>query len=108
MSWLSRLVERRIEEAQSDGRLSNLAGEGKPLSRAAPTADAITEAGYRMMAEEGVVPEEVTLHNLYVAAKARLAEAATEDEKRRAMAEFAEIEMRRNMALEAHHRRRRF
>ena len=63
MSWLSRLAERQILRARLQGQLQGLAGEGKPLPDRPGDAfispgDAI---GFRIMAEAGVLPEEITL-----------------------------------------------
>ena len=63
MTWLSRLIERQIQKARLKGDLENLEGEGAPLPER--PGDAFVEpglaAGFRVMAEAGVVPEEITL-----------------------------------------------
>ncbi|QQA44149.1 DnaJ family domain-containing protein [Pelagovum pacificum] len=106
MSFFLRfLAERQIEKAQSDGQLSGIAGEGAPLPvRESSGEDAVSEIGHRVMAEAGAVPAEVQLINDLSTAKRAWQAAITPEEKKVAMARFAELEMRRNMAAE---RRRR-
>ena len=62
MSWLSRLAERQILKTQLKGGLQGLAGEGKPLPDR--PGDAFVSAGdaaaFRIMAEAGALPEEIT------------------------------------------------
>lgn len=103
MSWLSRLAERQMQKARLKGDLQGLAGEGKPLPDRPGDAfvspgDAI---GFRIMAEAGVLPEEIVLKK--EAARLRDALAATQDDATRKalMAQLAEVEMRQAMAEEA-------
>lgn len=75
MSWLSRLVERQIEAARARGLLQGLAGQGAPLPDRTgdafiPAADAV---GFRIMAEAGVLPEEIELRKALDAERTRLA-----------------------------------
>ena len=60
---LRTLIERQILKARAEGKLSGLAGEGKPLPDRSGEAhvDAGTAAGLRLMAEAGVTPEEFLL-----------------------------------------------
>lgn len=105
--WLERIAERRMLKARAEGKLSGLEGEGKPLPDR--TADAFLDPGealgFRIMAEAGVLPEEIQLKKQAVAQCARLAELTDPAERKAAMAELARIEMRQAMAEEA---RRRF
>jgi voltage-gated potassium channel Kch len=107
MSWLARLAERRIQAARLKGGLQGLAGEGKPLPDR--PGDAFVSAGdavgFRIMAEAGVLPEEIALKKMVAAQRAHLASLTDEVERRKAMAELARLEMRQAMAEEA---RRRF
>jgi hypothetical protein len=107
MSWLERLAERRMLLARAKGQLSGLEGEGKPLPDR--TGDAFVSAGeavaFRLMAEAGVLPEEISLKKAADAQRAVLAGLTDEVERKAAMAKLADIEMRRAMAIEA---RRRF
>lgn len=107
MSWLERLAERRMLLARATGQLSGLSGEGKPLPDR--TGDAFVSAGeavaFRLMAEAGALPEEITLKKAADAQRAVLADLTDPSERQVALARLAEIEMRREMAVEA---RRRF
>jgi hypothetical protein len=103
MSWLSRLAERQIQKARLKGQLQGLEGEGKPLPDRPGDAfispgDAV---GFRIMAEAGVLPEEITLKKQVAAQRAHLATLTDEAERKAAMAELARLEMRQAMAEEA-------
>lgn len=103
MSWLSRLAERRMQAARLKGELQGLEGEGKPLPDR--PGDAFVSAGdavgFRIMAEAGVLPEEITLKKQVAAQRAHLATLTDEAERKAAMAELARLEMRQSMAEEA-------
>lgn len=107
MSWLAKLAERQILKAKLNGGLSGLAGEGKPLPDR--PGDAFVSAGdavgFRIMAEAGVLPEEITLKKQAAAQRAHLATLTDEAARKAAMAELARIEMRQAIAEES---RRRF
>jgi hypothetical protein len=104
MSWLSRLAERQIQKARLKGQLQGLEGEGKPLpdrpGDAFVSAPA-TRSGFRIMAEAGVLPEEITLKKQAAAQRAHLATLTDEAERKAAMAELARLEMRQAIAEEA-------
>lgn len=107
MSWLSRLAERQILKARMAGGLSGLEGEGKPLPDR--PGDAFVSAGdavgFRIMAEAGVLPEEITLKKQAAALRAHLATLTDEAARKDVMAELARTEMRQAIAEES---RRRF
>lgn len=107
MSWLSRLAERQIQKARLKGDLQDLEGEGKPLPDR--PGDAFVSAGdavgFRIMAQAGVLPEEITLKKQAAAQRAHLATLTDGAERKAAMAELARIEMRQAIAEES---RRRF
>lgn len=103
MSWLTRLAERQIQKARLKGQLQGLKGEGKPLAdnpgdTFVSPGDAV---GFRMMAEAGVLPEEITLKKQVAAQRARLATLTDATKRKAAMAELARLEMRQAMAEEA-------
>lgn len=103
MSWLSRLAERQIQKARAKGQLQGLAGEGKPLPDRPEQAfvnpgDAV---GFRIMAEAGVLPEEIILKKQVLAQRAVLAALTDPEERKAAMAELARLEMRKAIAEEA-------
>ncbi len=103
MSWLSRLAERRMQAARLKGQLQGLAGEGQPLPD--HTGDAFVSpgdvVGFRIMAEAGVLPEEITLKKQAQAQREKLATLTDEMERKAALAELARLEMRQAMAEEA-------
>lgn len=103
MSWLSRLAERQIQKARLKGQLQGLPGEGKPLpdrpgDAFVPAGDAI---GFRIMAEAGVLPEEIALKKQAAAQRALLATLTDETARKDAMAELARIEMKQAIAEES-------
>jgi hypothetical protein len=107
MSWLSRRAERRLRAAEAKGALRGLAGEGQPLPDR--PGDAFVSAGdalgFRIMAEAGVLPEEIVLKKAAAAQRAHLATLTDPEARRAAMAELARLEMRQAIAEES---RRRF
>ena len=90
-------------KARAEGKLSGLAGEGKPLPEhpEAPFVDAGEAVGYRIMAEHGALPEGVGLRKALEAAKADYARTKTAEDKRAAMAKIAELDMKLSIAVEA-------
>jgi hypothetical protein len=103
MSWLNRLAERRMRLAEAKGDLRGLEGEGKPLPDR--TGDAFITAGdavgFRIMAEAGVIPEEIALKKQAAAQRDHLATLTDPAGRKAAMAELARLEMRQAMAEEA-------
>ncbi|MFP5478540.1 MAG: DUF1992 domain-containing protein [Alphaproteobacteria bacterium] len=103
MSWLSRLAERQIQKARLKGQLQGLEGEGKPLPDRPGDAfvspgDAV---GFRIMAQAGVLPEEIELKKQVAVQRAHLATLTDEAERKAAMAVLAQLEMRQAIAEEA-------
>ncbi len=107
MSVFGRLAERRILKSLAEGRLRGLEGEGRPLPDRSGEAhlDAGEATGLRMMAEAGVLPEEIALKKLAAEARTRLGTLTDPDARRAAQARLAELEMKQAIAEEA---RRRF
>jgi hypothetical protein len=103
MSWLSRLAERQIARARLRGDLEKLEGEGKPLPEHPENAfvDAGDAVGFRIMAQAGVLPEEITLKKQVILARAELANITDPDTRKAAMARLADLEMRQAIAAEA-------
>jgi hypothetical protein len=103
MSWLEKLAERRIQAAAAKGTLSGLAGSGKPLPDR--SSDAFVSAGeavaFRMMAEAGVIPEEIRLKKECDAARLALQGITDPLALQAAQKKLAELEMLRSMAIEA-------
>lgn len=107
MSWLSRLAERQIQKARLSGQLQGLEGEGKPLPDRPGDAfvspgDAV---GFRIMAQAGVLPEEIMLRKKVAAQRAHLATLTDATERKAAMTELSRLEMLQAIAEES---RRRF
>ncbi|SDD32716.1 DUF1992 domain-containing protein [Ruegeria marina] len=103
LNSLRTLIERQILKARAEGRLSGLEGEGKPLpdrSHEALTDPAIA-AGFRIMAQAGVLPEEFSLKKQLDEARAAYATVTDTADRKMAMARIAELEMRYNMARDA-------
>lgn len=103
MSWLNKLAERQMLKARAEGKLSGLAGEGEPLldRPGDPFIDPGDALGFRMMAEAGVLPEEITLAKAIAEAKARYSAAPDDAARQKAMAKIADLELRRAIAAEA-------
>lgn len=103
MSWFNRLTERRIAKARAEGKLSGLEGEGKPLPDR--PGDAFVSPGdamgFRIMAEAGVLPEEIVLKKQVEAQRARLATLTDEAERKTALAELSRLMMLQSIAEEA-------
>lgn len=104
MRWLERLAERMMLKAQAEGKLSGLKGEGQPLPDR-PVADTGEALGFRIMAEAGVLPEEIVLKKQVIAAQERLATLPEGVARDALLAEIARLQMRQAIAEEA---RRRF
>ena len=103
MSWFSRLIERRILKAEAEGQLRDLPGGGQPLpdKTGQETVDPGLAAGYRIMREAGVVPEEFKLKKALDEERRRYAALTDSNEKHEAMARIADLEMRYNIAVDA-------
>ena len=92
-----------MQAARLKGELTGLKGEGQPLPDR--PGDAFVSAGdamgFRIMAEAGVLPEEIVLKKQALAQREKLAALTDPAERKAAMAELAQIEMRQAMAAEA-------
>lgn len=104
MGWLDRIAERMMLKARAEGKLSGLEGEGRPLPDRPMERDA-TAAGFRIMAQAGVLPEEIVLKKQVAAAQERLTGLPEGPERAALLAEIARLQMRQSIAEEA---RRRF
>ncbi len=101
--WLNRLAERQMLKALAEGKLAHLSGEGKPLPERPGDAfcDPGDALGFRIMAEAGVVPEEILLKKQIAGAKARYQSAQDEADRKAQMAEIARLELKCAIAAEA-------
>jgi hypothetical protein len=97
---LRQLIERQIQKARLSGELEGLEGEGKPLPDR--TGDAFVSAGdaagYRMMAEAGVLPEEIEIKKQIDALRQDI---KTRKAEKSDLAKLADLELRYNIAREA-------
>lgn len=98
---LRNLIENQIAKARAEGKLQGLEGEGKPLPPRDPSVDAGLEAGYKIMADAGVVPEEFKLKKELDATRKLYADAKSEEERKALMRQIADLEMRYNIAADA-------
>ena len=103
MSWLNRMAERQIAAARAKGQLQGLAGEGKPLPDRpgdvyVSAGDAV---GFRIMAEAGVLPQEIAYKKQAALQRAHLATLTDPDARKAALAKLADLEMRQAIAEEA-------
>lgn len=107
MSWLGRIVERQIQKARLKGQLQGLKGEGAPLPDRPGDAfiSAADAAAFRIMAEAGVLPEEIRLKKEVAAQRVTLAKTTDPVARKAAMVRLADLQMRQSIAEEA---RRRF
>ncbi len=94
-----KLAERQILKAKAEGQMEGLKGAGKPLNPQA--GDAAEAAGFRMMAEAGVLPREMELKKKAMALRDALVKEADPARRVVLMAELSEVEMRRAIEEEA-------
>lgn len=104
MGWLERIAERMMLKARAEGKLTGLEGEGRPLPDRPIETDS-TAAGFRIMAQAGVLSPEIVLKKQVIAARARLSDMPEGPERAALLAEIARLQMRQAIAEEA---RRRF
>lgn len=97
-----KMVEQQVAKARAEGQLDDLPGSGKPLPKHPEEAyiDAGTAAGHRIMAQAGVVPEEIQLKRELAAAQTAL-EGTTGEARKTAMAKVADLQMRLAIAQDA-------
>lgn len=95
------LIEAQIEKARKEGAFDNLSGAGKPLPVRAPGSDPMTETAQRIMAENGVLPEELLLRQELDATRAAFRDETDRSKRQDLMARLADLELRYNLATEA-------
>lgn len=98
MKW-SALTERQILKAQAEGQMEDLKGAGKPLkARSGNDTDA---AGFRIMAEAGVVPREIELRKQVQELRHRLKGIVDQTARKTLIKEIAEVQLRLDIETEA-------
>jgi hypothetical protein len=89
------IAEQRIAEAIANGELDDLPGAGRALDldddRMVPPE---VRMAYRILRNAGLVPPEIEARKEAATLRARVASAVDEDERRRALARLAVLEMR--------------
>ena len=98
MKWRE-LAEHQIRKAQAEGQLDDLKGAGKPLRHAG--GNGVDAAGFRIMAEAGVVPREIELKKAVDAQQKKLAETHAPKERKQEMAKLADLQLRLSIEQEA-------
>ena len=100
MHWFEKIAQRQIDKAAAEGKLSGLAGEGKPLDpeRLRETSEDVL---YRMMAEGGFVPAEFTLQKEIDAKRAALDQIDDEAERKALQRQIAMLELKRAIGMDA-------
>ena len=98
--WFERVAQRQIDKAAAEGKLSGLAGEGRPLDpeRLRETADDVL---HRMMADGGFLPPEIALAKDIAAARSVLDQIEDAEERRVLQRRIALLELKRSVAIDA-------
>ncbi|RYG89687.1 DUF1992 domain-containing protein [Loktanella sp. IMCC34160] len=101
--WLDKIAERRMLKARAEGKLQGLSCEGKPLPQRPGDAfvDPGEAVGFRIMAEAGALPEEITIKRQIEAVKTRLAGLIDPVDRKAVMAEVSRLQTKLAMAEEA-------
>lgn len=85
------LVEAKIRAAMADGKFADLKGRGKPLPKDDYfDAPEHLRLAYHVLKNAGIQPEEVRLHKEIDALEARIAVAATDEERAELRKKLAE------------------
>lgn len=100
MYWFERIAARQIDKAAAEGKLSGLAGEGKPLDpeRLRESSDDVL---HRMMADGGYLPPEIELAKEVAAQRAVLDQIDDPEERRALQRRIALTELKKNIAADA-------
>lgn len=102
MSFFQRIAEQRIREAIERGVFINLEGSGKPLDHSEYfNAPAELRAGYHILKNAGVVPEEVGLLKDIHRLTGHIKSALTKEERERLIREKTIIQTRYNILKES-------
>lgn len=91
------LIDAKVKQAEAEGAFDDLAGQGQPLPEVDDPANAYLN---RVMRENGAVPEFVRLSQEVARLRAALHETSDRTERRRLMAEIAQLEPRIAIARE--------
>lgn len=97
MKW-DKLAERQILKAQAEGQLDELKGAGKPLK---PDTGGAEAAGFRIMAEAGVLPREIELRKAVETLTAQLKDTPEGDARTALLKDLAAVQLRLDIEQEA-------
>lgn len=101
MKWYDSIADERIREAQARGDFDRLPGAGKPLP---PEDDAGVpddlKAGFRLLKNAGVLPEEMQVRKEVVTLEDLLAACRDDTERARLDAELSAKKLRYRMLME--------
>jgi hypothetical protein len=102
-----KLVEQKIREAQAAGEFDRLEGAGRPVNLEAyfATPEEL-RAGYAVLKNAGVLPEEAAVLKELNALAARLAECRDESERERLRREAVELKLKYDLLVERQRGRR--
>lgn len=98
---LESLIDQIVAEAMAKGELDDLPGAGKPLP---PERDPQNALMNRMVKEAGGVPPAVSLKQQVTEATARLRRISDPTERKAAMKDLADLQLKLTLALETHRR----
>lgn len=98
MKWRS-LIENQINKAKAEGQLEGLEGEGKPLP--VRQGGDIVSAGLGIMADAGVLPNEIVLKKQVEAQQQVLKETSDPVARKEEMRKLADLQMRLSIEQEA-------
>lgn len=103
MRGISKRIEEQIARFRAKGGFEKLDGAGEPLpDRPVETSDqAAQSAGYRIMADAGVLPPEFALKDALDAARKKYNSLADDSERKAQMAIIADLELRYSIAVDA-------
>ena len=102
-----KIVEKKIQEAMAEGEFDNLKGSGAPVNLDAYFATPPElRAGFSVLRNAGVIPEEMHLLKRVASLKEELAACEDEDERQRLKKALAERLLEYDLRME-HFRRRR-
>ncbi len=96
-----KLVEQKIREAQEAGEFDGLAGAGRPVNLEAyfNTPEEL-RAGYAVLKNAGVLPEEAQLRGELNALRGRLADCADPSERERLARQLSDLTLKYSLMVE--------
>ena len=98
--WFEMMAQRQIDAAVARGDLQGLEGEGRPLDpvRLRETQEDML---FRLMAEGGFIPAEVSVQKEIEAKRAVLAQIDDPEERKAVQRQIALLDLKRNIAMDS-------